>query len=521
MQTALARKLDVVVRAQNIPKNVVDLLTMLVAHASDSDGAHDELSRRVAATEAATVAPTSELTKAHDVALKEVASLRQQTMQLEHTIREAQSSLLTHLEMKQAQLRCTMQQLQEEAEVLLRDAIPGAMQQHLAKFAMDVRRVGDLAVAAAAKRLHTTQAEATKTVHDVCIKTAQAAIDKAEEDIDVLQFKWRRRIEEEVERAEANFRAASMAASATVNKCASDCMSFMASRLELSNIEPLVELHRLAGEVQFCSATLHLVSDATPSHMEVRDLQSRLSLLEQVSLIGHAQTRGLVSLLDIDEEVVQELGAAPGGITTDSKLKYIESLPLFGHVRLAAASGRPAAASVTPPRIAAASRAALMQEITAKKASPPPSVPESPPHEQKSGVPHGLSLAGGGSMFVVPLNVMTPERLPSGPASLRDSLASSAASSVPLSPPAAALAPLGLEISDGDPLVGGVNIVAVAAQSIAERYGFAVRDVVVSVNGAKIKTREDFAAAIGVRSLKFTVYRPESAKVHTIAVLRQ
>ena len=108
MQSALARKLDVVVRAQNIPKNVVDLLTMLVAHASDADCNRDETSRKLRNLDDAIKAPTSDLVQAHDAALREISSLRQQTLQLEHTIREAQSSLLTHLEMKQAQLRAAM-----------------------------------------------------------------------------------------------------------------------------------------------------------------------------------------------------------------------------------------------------------------------------------------------------------------------------------------------------------------------------------------------------------------------------
>ena len=523
MQSALARKLDVVVRAQNIPKNVVDLLTMLVAHASDTDINRDELARRLAAAEVAAASPTSELTIAHDAALKEVSSLRIQTAQLEHTIREAQASLLTHLEMKQAQLRNAMQQIQEEAEVLLRDSIPRTMQQHLAKFAMDVRRVGDLAVAAAAKRLNASQEAAAVAVHEACVKTAQAAVDKAEEDIDVLQTKWRRRIEDEVDRAEASFRAASLAASATVNRAASDCVAFLASRIELSNIAPLAELHELRGEVQFCSATVRLVSDATPSLMEVRDVQARLSLVEQTACSGIAQARGLVSLLDVDEDVVQELGAAPGGISTDVKLKYIESLPVFAHLKhAAAASGRPAAASATPPRAAATSRAALLTEINSvrKSATRPSPPPTAAPDVDRS-------AAASSSMFIVPLDVMTPEK--DSASSLLDSIASTP-NAPPVSamlPPAVAhvssqLPPLGLEISEGDPLVGGVNVVGVTPQSLAERHGFAIRDVVVSVNGSKIKTRDDFAAAVGtMRSLKFTVYRPESAKVHTITILRQ
>jgi hypothetical protein len=603
----LQRKLDILSRSST-PKVLIDVIFLVVSELDKREQDQRHTDDSLAELDLATKDPSRDVQRDLQSLKQSVETLRRDAQQLEHTIREAEASFAAQYEVKRAEVNESVRELRSTCERLLRDEVPTSLSAQLQRVSTVSKDITSAALSATAASLRDIKQEVTLEVEEAAKHHCAAALDQLQEECQVAVFASMRRVEVDFEKIRADLETTSTASVKEIHHRTAQCSEFLGEKVAATlHAEPLLDIHRLMTEVQYCNAQLQFFRDTSCSNVEAALIRGKIATLEAVTTALRVEQRGVVgfvSLWDADAEILEEMADMHQQRQTSKtrddriaqmKAEYLRRLPALCEFtvspQLTAAGGKSTAQTPPPPQLAndrsmhhtpvPDPKNDLLAEMSARKirgpgsaqqhvklgdvrhvnvsrdSMPPaqhynrptrPDATASPLPPPRAAPLHGDSYAEdshnvSGSVAEV-FAALFPsrhsdaaERLhPSAAAPyLRHHRSSEADDGLVVdmdadSPVRARSSPprepkqLGLVVSDGDPLSGGVVVTRVLPASRMEKHGVTTDDQVLSVNGTMISNRDHMGIVLTSiplgEPLRIHFFRPSTSKMFVVQTVR-
>lgn len=560
--SALERKLDILSRASNAPKLVVDALYLIVAEMDERSKENAKLQLRVSELEANMSDPGRDIQRTLQVIREQVQHLRHDAQQLEHSIREAEASFSAQYDIKRAQLRDSLQALHGESRKLLEVDLPQTVSDHVAQLASTAKQIRDAAVAASATAIKNMKKEFMDEVETAVRHTCTSSLDQLAEECSVAVFSASQKIEADVRSGRDVLQETLKGCSGILQNHTAECSAFIAGEVaDLVRFTPLEEVHRLHGEMELCQAQVNFLTDSTHQHVAalgrtidrvaavteatVAAQDGTIADIQRIARDAARSINGFLWLWDADTEVVSELSTLQGASLQSPnqrilamKTEYLLSLPAFQRLASFVSTTPPkrqehVASSPAPQshRKAEPVRNAIALARSSKQLIHDVGEPaDVEPRDHNAAVPsEASSIANHSAHYGSSDSIMDTSRtLINGAMNLTkrmedhsdptDMLSHDVSSGHPQTP-------LGLLVTNEDPLYGGVIVSGVVQDSLAERSGMFTGDHILSLNGVLISDRDHMGMILRDAgpsgALRFHIERPGSQKVRVVEIVRR
>ncbi|CUG91240.1 Hypothetical protein, putative [Bodo saltans] len=620
----LQRKLDILSRSST-PKVLVDVIYLLVSELDKREQDQRHTDDTITELELAAKDPSRDIQRDLQSLRQSLETLRRDTQQLEHTIREAEASFVAQYEVKRAEVNESVRELRSTCERLLRDEVPTSLSAQLQRVSTVSKEITSAALSTTAESLRDMKHEVVMELEEAAKHHCATALDQLHEECQVSVFASMRRVEVDFDKIRAELESLSSAAVRDIHNRTSQCSEFLGKTVAKTlHAEPLLDVHKLMTEVQYCNAQLQFFRDTSCSNVEAALIRGKIATLEAATTALRVEQKhvvGFVSLWDADAEVLEEMaemthtqtsGAAASSRRRDDRIglmkaEYLRRLPALCGFALSAESqagtksadiassnprtpipqtGHRASNDVIVNRTPIPDpRNTLLNEMSARKSGAARGQRESA-HPQRAGDSSHINISRGSDALEQPPAVYsrpgdvrpqtyeqdsTHNNVSSSVADVFAALfpakhssigtehnfinngatahvsarhhsssfdddgdddddglvvdmgnGESPARSSPRSEPHHQ--PLGLVVSDADPLSGGVVVTRVLPLSKMEKHGVTPGDQVLSINGAMISNRDHMGAVlISVppgEALRMHLFRPSLSKMFVVQTVK-
>lgn len=267
MTTVLNRKFDLLCHSGTCPSYLVDVLSLLVAHANDTELFKSEL-RICGGAEAHRIAsPVSRGNSAdrpdqmpRDVGERGAADRRTQLMYRQVEDPEALDDALRA----------------SHESVLI------AAEKSLQTYAEDLRHMNEIAMATAAKQLRSMRVETQQQMEEFRDRVCAGTVSQTREELEVMRSEFGASVKEDVSAMVRQLHEVSLRAQQQVQELTASFGEFVADTHAATVVVPLGDAHEALAAVEFMEERMSCVEAAAASRADVDTLESRLRELERV-----------------------------------------------------------------------------------------------------------------------------------------------------------------------------------------------------------------------------------------------
>lgn len=306
----LQRKLDILSRSAT-PKVLLDVVFLLVSELDKREQEQRHTDNSIVELELATKDPSRDVQRDLQSLRQSLDTLRRDTQQLEHTIREAEASFTAQYEVKRAEVDEAVRDLRSTCERLLRDEVPSSLSAQLQRVTSASRDITAAVLSTTASSLRDLKQEVVSEVEDAVKHHCAAALDQLQEECQVAVFASMRRVELDFDKLRNEMQIASANALRDLHHHTAQCSEFLGEKVAKTlHAEPLLDVHALMAEVQYCAAQLQFFRDTSCSNVEAALIRGKLAALEASTTALRVEQRGVVgfvSLWDADADVLDEM----------------------------------------------------------------------------------------------------------------------------------------------------------------------------------------------------------------------
>ncbi|EKF27781.1 hypothetical protein MOQ_008486 [Trypanosoma cruzi marinkellei] len=280
MTAALNRKFDLLQKSGTCPSYLLDVLTLLVAHANETELFKQEL--RSAPFENAAPPLRSER--------KIVAAAAPQPEMGPQTVAQPAAP-------------------GAEKDVLL------AAERTLRAYASDLRNINDIAIATSSKKLREMKTSNFSEMTAFRDRMVSDAVDRTREELELLRIGWLESMNTEVERAKMEVHKVGLSSQKALHKMLEGYRDYVSDGFRLLKTEPLEVMHRAMAECAFCVERLKIMEQQVVPRIEIDALCGRLKNVERViaQLLKKRHSSGAV---DDEISAVPAVGPSEAGGST-------------------------------------------------------------------------------------------------------------------------------------------------------------------------------------------------------------
>jgi hypothetical protein len=274
----MQQRLDALVRQQHVPKPLLDLLSLLVANALDTDDFKQNASARVAVVEGLVRQPTSEIAAARAETVAALDSMQCNVEALERKFRATYEALKAEADLRLAHVREASERAAEEADAFRlesRDVFAESMK----AYRRQVEETFDVEVAHATNRLREAQESVEVLTQRKLAALEVSCIEDAGTSLANLASDARLAAEEATREAKSKIDAKLASADVEISSRLTAASGQVARALESLNALPLLECHRLECTLALVESRVDVI-EATTAKSTVDQLQHRLHAVE-------------------------------------------------------------------------------------------------------------------------------------------------------------------------------------------------------------------------------------------------
>ncbi|RNF17181.1 uncharacterized protein Tco025E_04920 [Trypanosoma conorhini] len=246
MTAALNRKFDLLQKSGTCPSYLLDVLTLLVAHANETELFKQEL--RSAPFESA--APPTFADRGVAAAIP------------------PQQQLATHNATNPVGLSA------EAGDVL-------AAEKALHEYAENLRMINDIAMATSSKKLRAMKTSASTEMEAFRDRVLRDTVEQTREELDSLRMGWLESMNTEVERAKAGVHQVALSSQQALYKMVEGYSDYVSTGFQLLTTEPLEVTHRAMAECELCVERIKMLERQAMPRIEVDALHERLKSVER------------------------------------------------------------------------------------------------------------------------------------------------------------------------------------------------------------------------------------------------
>jgi hypothetical protein len=374
MTTVLNRKFDLLCHSGTCPSYLVDVLSLLVAHANDTELFKSELRMGGGSR-----GGQPGLLPSHG----------NSAIRPDCAAREAH-------ERSAADRRTQLMYRQVEDPEVLDDALRAshesvliAAEQSLQTYAEDLKHMSDIAMATTAKQLRAMRVETQQQMEAFRDRVCASVVSQTRDELEVMRSEFGISVKEDVSKEVRQLQGMCLDAQRKVQELTTSFAEFVAQTHEAATVMPLTDAHEALVAVTYVQARMDDVEAATASRADVETLQNRLRELERVvatlgAAVGVPHTTATATGSTTSEPAVASFlepvpTSAPPPLATSSALAHSLSLSNAQSTPASWSLSRPSPASNKAATVNASSSNVLngkeQQVVVSSSSRPTPPAP--------------------------------------------------------------------------------------------------------------------------------------------------
>ncbi|KAF8297557.1 hypothetical protein TcYC6_0080330 [Trypanosoma cruzi] len=280
MTAALNRKFDLLQKSGTCPSYLLDVLTLLVAHANETELFKQELRS----------APFENAAPPLRAGRGMVAAAAPQPEMGAQTVAQPEAP-------------------GTEKGVLL------AAERTLRAYASDLRKINDIAMATSSKKLREMKTSNFTEMAAFRDRVVSDTVDRAREELELLRMGWLESMNTEVERAKMEVHKVGLSSQKALQKMLEGYRDYVSDGFRLLKTEPLEVMHRAMAECAFCVERLKIMEQQVVPRIEIDALCGRLKSVERV-IAQMLKKRHSSGVVDDDISAVPTAGPSETGAST-------------------------------------------------------------------------------------------------------------------------------------------------------------------------------------------------------------
>lgn len=243
MTSALNRKFDVLARSGTCPPYLLDVLSLLVAHANDTELYKTEMRS----------APYTNGGGGKDggVLQRTLPSVQAAEEALQDTVKASHETILL------------------------------AAEHSLRAYAEDLKKVNEVAMATSAKLLRELRSSTQHEMDGYRDRLCEAAVGQSTRELEVLQMEWLEGVRAEAERLKSDVDLIASQAERAIQEKAADYAAFVARAHEVLNTQLAVDTHEAVAAGAMASVQVNMLSASAAAKADVDLLADRLKQAER------------------------------------------------------------------------------------------------------------------------------------------------------------------------------------------------------------------------------------------------
>ena len=272
-----AKRLEALSRAQHTPKALLDLLSLLVANAEDTDAFKAEAAARISVVESVARIPSSEIEAAKKATVMALQNAETRASELMEEMRAVQAAFHTDMELKLASVWENIRSFEQQRRCA-EDDVRGLFSAELDSFQTSLADTVAHAVATATDAIREVQKDAC--THIACEEAnRKASFNGACESSAASSMDDVRRLGSEVA---AKTKALMQEGCTTLQHSIDSAVSMLAHYFDVFEGLPLLECHRVAGLAEATDSRLVMLCKYAANKTEVRRLEERMLTVERI-----------------------------------------------------------------------------------------------------------------------------------------------------------------------------------------------------------------------------------------------
>lgn len=254
MTESLNRKFDVLLKSGMCPPYLLDVITLLVAHANETELFKKEL--RSAPFESAVLPKTHQAlpTRADEVAVAAGPPRNESELRPEA----------------------------DQAAFCAEERLVDAAEKSLRLYAADLKNMSDIAMATSSKKLREMKTHTFAEMTSFQDRVIKDALRECQAELDSLQAGWLGSMNGEVARLEAEVHQVGLASQKELYRMLEGCSDYMSKGFQLLNTEPLENTHRIMADCMFFVERLKLAERQMVPRVEMDAVCERLKNVERI-----------------------------------------------------------------------------------------------------------------------------------------------------------------------------------------------------------------------------------------------
>ena len=388
MTTVLNRKFDLLCHSGTCPSYLIDVLSLLVAHANDTELFKSELRTSGGCNGGGDSSALDVPARTGLFSSRGTSATRPDRASREVNERSA------------ADRRADLMYRQVEDPEALDDALRAshesvliAAEQSLQTYAEDLKHMNEIAMATSAKQLRTMRVETQTQMEAFRDRVCASVVTQTRDELEVMRSEFGAAVKEDASAMVRQLHEVSLAAQRQVQELTNSYAEFVAETHAATVTLPLADAHDALTAVEFVQERVDSVAAAAASHADLEALETRLRELEKVvATLGSAVSAppatadgsSLARLTPVPQPpLATTVATADMSSTLASSLSLNNgqgSTPQPGAPALSRAqtSARPAAGKTEQNSTNKSSGTGRGKQQTAAPSPPPPPVPQPP-----------------------------------------------------------------------------------------------------------------------------------------------
>ncbi|KEG14220.1 hypothetical protein DQ04_00571150 [Trypanosoma grayi] len=295
MTEALNRKFDLLLRSGTCSPYLLDVVTLLVAHANDTELLKKEL--RSAPFDNA-VPPKAQ---------------RIPNASADHVGAAPQPAIVS-LVPRQSEVGVSVEV--EQAALSAKESVLLAAETSLRSYAADLKKINDIAIATSSKSLRELKTSTSTDMSAFRDRVVRDTVEQTREELDSLRMGWLESMDKDVERLKAEIHQMGLTTQNELRRIVEGCNVFISKGFKLLKAEPLVDVHCAMAQSALSAERVELVERQIVPRAEIDVLCERVKSVERViaQMVNDARVPAVscvgAALLPLAESLSNEGAAA-------------------------------------------------------------------------------------------------------------------------------------------------------------------------------------------------------------------